>query len=257
MKPDTFFHFDPGAMPQATLQQALLFHRMAHLNTYSYYGKQDFAASLHDVKIDNNGQPVIGAGRLLAREDIEAMLKSMLDLKPAQPVLIPKNVLSCSEKHIAWTVPGRVRPILFNFPGKPLIKFDVPWPNLLLLATSDGKLSAAALKARMRPTEKTRLYHAPLMNINSFGSVCTGSAKLPVSCAIDQLPVWESVMFETAFSHINHQRTLLLSKGGDIDTHRHFKFWKALSRKNVATFPTEHLVPSGLDLGMFLSRALR
>ncbi len=258
MKPDSFFSIDPGPMPQTAMAQALLFHRTSNFGPNNYYGQTEFVASLHDIKPDSDNQSVIGAGRLLNKDDIEVMLKMMLDMKPAKPFLIPSNVLSYSDKHIVWWIKGCVRPMLFKFPGKPVITLNVPWPNLLLLATAEGRLSAFALRSSRRPSGKTPLFNAPVMNVGQSGAVCTGSADLPASCAIRELPAWENVMFDTAFSHVNNGQTLkLANKGKAVDTNRHFKFWKDLSKKGVMGFPAEHLVPNSHTLNSFMAGAFR
>jgi hypothetical protein len=53
-----------------------------------------------------------------------------------------------------------------------------------------------------------QLYHAPLMNVDAFGRVCTGTADLPASCGIPDIPAWEQVMHDTCYSHVNQNHTL-------------------------------------------------
>ncbi|MCX7096348.1 MAG: hypothetical protein NTV43_00400 [Methylococcales bacterium] len=84
--------------------------------------------------------------------------------------------------------------------------------RLLLVANRHGKLAIAALKTNGRASAKTTLYQAPLMNVYASGNVCTGSAALPDECGIDQIGAWESVMFDSAFSHVNNPTTLALAK---------------------------------------------
>jgi hypothetical protein len=45
-------------------------------------------------------------------------------------------------------------------------KLNVPWPRLLIVTNTNGKMAVAvaALKGNRRPTERTKLYHAPLLS---------------------------------------------------------------------------------------------
>jgi PRTRC genetic system protein B len=133
--------------------------------------------------------------------------------------------------------------MLFNITGLPMKKIDVPWPRLLMVANRNGKLAVAALKTNGRVSAKTKLYHAPLMNVYANGNVCTGSATLPNECGIDQIKVWESVMFDSAFSHVNNPSTLFLAgdKSKAVDNNAHYRFWLSLSKKKVDKFPNERL----------------
>lgn len=146
----------------------------------------------------------------MPKEDMEALLRSLLQMRQSKVNLMPNNIVSLSENHIAWTVPEKIRPMLFNIIGMPMQKMTVPWPRLLMVANRNGKLAIAAVKGRNRLSAKTRLFHAPLMNVSNNGAVCTGSATVPIECGIEDLKQWESVMFDTAFSHVNNQLTLEL-----------------------------------------------
>ncbi len=254
MKPNDFFRFVGNAELAIMPNSAVLFHETRGLNGDSYGGK-DFVASLHDFFTGGEGNnPVIGAGRLLSEADIEALLKSLLQLRQGNIQLLPSNVVSVSDNHIAWTIPAGVRPMLFNIAGMPMKKLSVPWPKLLMVANRNGKLAVAALKSNHRPTTaKTILYNAPLMNVSHNGAVCTGSATVPGECGIEDLPQWESLMFDTAFSHVNNLRTLDLGKKNkDVDTKAHYKFWQAVAKHQPNAFPNQHLVPLTKGITQFI-----
>ena len=253
MKPNDFFTFNDGNELSILPKCAILFHQAKGLSDNSY-GGQDFVASLHDFFVDDNKhETVIGAGRLLAKEDIEAILRLLLQMRNNTVNLMPSNIVSLSDNHIAWIVPEKIRPMLFNIIGMPMQKMTVPWPRLLLVANRDGKLAIAAVKGRNRLSAKTRLFNAPLMNVSNNGAVCTGSATVPIECGIEDLKQWESVMFDTAFSHVNNQLTLELGrKKKEVDTKAHWRFWQVLSKKGVGTFPTGQLVPMSRSLEGFI-----
>jgi len=253
MKPNDFFRFVSNTELAIVPNSAILFHETKGLAENSY-GGQTFVASIHDFFPDGQGNnPVIGAGRLLSKEDIEALLKSLLQRRQNKIQLLPSNVVSVSDNHIAWTIPASIRPMLFNIAGMPMKKLSVPWPNLLMVANRNGKMAVAAFKGNRRPTAKTTLYNAPLMNFSHNGAVCTGSATVPVECGIEDLSHWESLMFDTAFSHVNNQRTVDLGKEKkDVDTKAHFKFWQAVAKQQPNAFPNQHLVPLSRGIAQFI-----
>ncbi len=252
MKPNDFFQFCQDEKPSIVQKHAILIHQAKAISGgYSQYSADDFLASMHDFVTNGQGESVIGAGRLMSKEDVESVLRSMLEMGKRKVSLLPPNAVSISETHLAWTVPAQVRPMLFNITGLPMKKIDVPWPRLLMVANRNGKLAVAALKTNGRVSAKTKLYQAPLMNVYANGNVCTGSATLPDECGLDQIKAWESVMFDSAFSHVNNPSTLFLAGDKDktVDNKAHYRFWLSLSKKKVAKFPAEHLnpLPSGVE----------
>jgi len=149
-------------------------------------------------------------------------------------------------------VKGGVRPMWFASGGKPF-KFDVPWPHLVVGACGP-KLHVAALGGGRRPAPKTRLFHAPLMNVFHTGAVCVGNADLPESCGLESMPGWESVLTDTCFSHVNHPSTLRTTGKQGVDNKEHLDFWRGLGKGKAAAFPRESLAPLGCDLGRFIER---
>jgi hypothetical protein len=147
----------------------------------------------------------------------------------------------------------------------------------LLVGVSERGLFVAALTSTRRPTERTRLFHAPLMNVNGQGHVCTGSADLPNAVTLATLPAWEAVITHTFFTHVNHSKTLHLARpsrvtaksrarqgvtrpatsSSDVSTTAHVRFWQRLAREGATRFPKEALVPMQQTVGDFLRRLLR
>ncbi|OAI25177.1 MULTISPECIES: PRTRC system protein B [Methylomonas] len=221
----------------------------------SGYAGAAVLASLHDLTYNDNQACVVGAGRLLDKADIEQVLRSMADLTPTSVELLPKSVVSISDRHIAWTVAAGVRPMLFKPAGSPLVNLMVPWPGLLLVANRHQRLAVAAFGTRGRVHEKTKLYAAPLMNVSSQGAVCSGSATLPNGCDIGDLPAWEAVMFSTAFTHIGNPNTLLIGSAiNPVDNQAHLAFWRNLANRNAAAFPKASLVEAGIGVKQFIQQ---
>jgi PRTRC genetic system protein B len=131
-------------------------------------------------------------------------------------------------------------------------KLNVPWPRLLIVTNTNGKMAVAALKGNRRPTARTKLYHAPLMNVSSNGAVCTGSASVPLECGVEDIASWESVMFDTAFSHVNNPATFRLDRKKEITTKLNLRFWQSLSKQKVESFPNDRLLPMRNSLENFI-----
>jgi PRTRC genetic system protein B len=187
--------------------------------------------------------PVIGAGSLLSLSDQELLREVLTTNTEGESSLLPPNVLCTSARRLVWFVSGQTRPMLVR-QGERLRRWQVPWPTLLY-KVDNGKLSIAALSTSRRPKERTPLYHAPLANTYEDGAVCTGSAELPRGWQVSQMAAWESVIVNTAFTHVNQRHTLRLDtrKRKDVDNKAHFSFWHRLAEQKVERFPVKALVP--------------
>lgn len=199
----------------------------------------------------------LGAGRPFVMSDLEELV-AILQNREDSVSLLPDNVLHLSSHRAIWTVPGRVRPMWFAATGRAKKPFtlNVPWPNLLFVVAR-GKLSIAAYKGRGRPNADTPLYHAPLQNIYSSLAVCVGNADLPGGCGLQHMAGWEAVIFDTMFSHTNHDHTLskkYADKKGWVSTERNVAFWRGLAKAKTTAFPADALQPTGFSLGSYLKR---
>jgi PRTRC genetic system protein B len=239
--------------PKLTPRTALLFFT----NKTGHHGNETLIATSHPLTQNcSSPAPVIGAGHLLSEADTKEVLESLLERIPTHTGFIPSEVLSMSSKHIAWTVKGAVRPMYFRPRGtnKKIIKLNVPMPNLLFVATANG-FSIAAYKGSRRPTEKTKLYHAPLMNIYRDAGVCLGSANMPQQLSLDSRKAIEDIIFKTNFSHINHEQTLSLSK--TISDKAHLAFWRTLNKEKATVFPNKALAPLKVSVEQLITRVVK
>jgi len=150
-----------------------------------------------------------------------------------------------------------VRPLYLR-QGERTLSLMVPWPPLLL-AARERTLYVVALRGGRRPTARTPLYHAPLMNVHATGQVCTGNADLPAETTLATLAAWQAVLTDTWFTHVNHPNTLRLpdSTGMAVDTRRYLRFWRDLAKRRAERFPVACLTPLGLTLEGFLRRLTR
>lgn len=229
--------------------QALLLH--ARRNTEGG-GPESHWLTTHEVENREEG-PYIGPGRLFTEGDKRALIDVLLGtLAEEEFSVLPPQVLAVGSQRVAWYVPGCVRAMYFNV-NSTLFSVRVPWPTLVFRAI-DGQLALAALMTSERPTGDTPLFHAPLMNLNEAAVMCSGNTPLPQGCSIADCAGYEKAVYETNFSHVNHQRTLKVAKTKTVTNEVHVRFWRALEKKKADSFPTEALVPLNKTLGPWLSR---
>ena len=250
------FQVYPVAIETPSPVMAIILHQ---------YGREGFV-TLHDVTDKGDGAPVIGAGRVGDSADVAGALHWMLNRAEMEVAYLPSNVVSVSGRHCVWLAKPRGRePMWFSCGGKGFM-VEAPLPHLLYGANRNGTLHVAALGGSRRPAPGTRLYHAPLMNVDGMGRVCTGTAALPASCGIPDIAAWEKVMRETSYTHVNQKHTLKLGgrSGGkangkgksakEVTNALHIKFYRSLDKCGATVFPRENLVAMGMSTGDFIRR---
>lgn len=142
------------------------------------------------------------------------------------PRILPPEVFVSTQTIFGWVSGARYAPMWFAMQGRQWAH-RVWWPNLLWLAgRKSGRVRVFAVGSSRRPAGSMRLYHAPLMNIGADGSLCEGSARLPRIMHEGVLEAIEKCVYESNFSHINHQETL---KGGASDR-EHVAYWRDKER---------------------------
>jgi len=195
-------------------------------------------ATVHPLRATRSGQSVIGAGRPLTHRDLHGWLATLADQTPVDDtVWLPNTLLARGRDFSVWWRRAHIAPIWFLLHGE-RFGFRVPWPPLVFVARGRD-LWCAALARNARPQPNTMLCHAPLMNINAHGAVCLGNAEPPPEGAITALPAWEATVCDTHFSHVSHDRTLMLAGQERIGTETHFAFWQRLD--GAAHFPSAAL----------------
>lgn len=174
----------------------------------------------------------IGVGRPVTPAEVTRLLSPLLGEMMAWQ---PPHVLARSPDHLCWWVPPAVRNLHFRI-GQKIVRYRVPLPGLVLCASHGRSLRIFAVKGQQRPGRETRLFHAPLMNIDRRGFMCFGNIETP-TFGLEHLPEWESALFDTCFTHVNHQQTL--QKPEDVDSQQLLAFWRNLRGKSV--FPDDVL----------------
>ncbi|GHG11604.1 hypothetical protein GCM10017783_24910 [Deinococcus piscis] len=162
------------------------------------YGTSDRQLNMtcqHDILVGEQGA-VLGPGQQVTEELIEN-LRNMNGLRRERLILLPPEVIAISGKHVAWTVPGRVRPMALHSNDRAVQAFDgvpLPQPHLLFIA-GPGTLHIYALASSERPQSDTPLYRAPYMNIFSSSQMCRGNVPLPAEPDVSRLRDYEDLFF--------------------------------------------------------------
>lgn len=235
---------------------ALVFHELQGGSSRSMHQRAAVITS-HPVTVGAQG-PVIGPGHTLSAQDESRLLDVLTRNVASNYALLPENVLAVGANRLLWFVPGRVRTMIVRVTGTTR-RLMVPWPTLLF-EVADGVLRLAALASNRRPEPETAVYHAPVANVYADCRVCTGSASLPDTASVADIPGWEASIYETAFTHTNHDRTLRLAVGdrGEEETvsnDRHFAFWSSLQKEAASVFPVDALVPVEMSLQEWMGDA--
>ena len=194
----------------------------------------------------------VGSGRLLGASERQRLLDVLSNTSQSSNHYLEPEILSHSTTQIAWYMPGAVRKMWFRV-GNSVQSVRVPWPTLVFCARP-RTLSIAALNTPARPRADAKLFHAPLMNVHANTQLCTGSSPLPEACSLSARNEYEAIVFDTNFSHVNHDRTLKLNDPKAVDTKHHLKFWREAHAAKLQVFPTKSLVALNLTLARWLAQ---
>lgn len=196
--------FDPEAVTRALANEMRTTHAI-----FFHQRKESLAmTTVHPVETDADGIPIVGPGRPLTPEDEQAVLDLLMSRDGQEPIeILPASVLYRDRNTTIWWLPPLIRPMHLRSHDQGLQTILTRWPSLVALVR-DRTLHLVAVEGDARPSADTALHHAPLPNVYADTSVCTGSARLPLAMRVSDIPAWESVVFDTAFTHTNHTSTL-------------------------------------------------
>jgi PRTRC genetic system protein B len=216
------------------LSAAMLFYKNKRENGYYNSTKECYVEtrSIHKVK----GKLVYGPGKPVTLAAIRR-IKQLLDSTEqgsSQSGLLPKNLLALKPNgDMIWYAKPQKRKLFLENHDRPL---NVHCPGFVFMLR-DSQLSIFTVKAKSRPTNKTRLYHTPLWNVTSQeeGTICTGNVTMPKRKAInDQIAACEKAFFGSYFSHIE-----------SLEVDEKLKLWLTLD-KTGEVFPCKILSPNRL-----------
>lgn len=226
------------------LANAILLYRRDARGMSRSSGHDSFAfASMHAVKLDDEERPTIEAGTPLTRAHLRQWSEALG--RTTTPQLLPDNMLVAHPDLLVWWIPEQVRPAYFALSSPPpnlrvlgeRTIVPVPYPAHLFVATRSG-LGIFALPANRRPTADTRLLHSPILNVFVGGSLCWGSIARPTNLTVDNVPQFESAVFDSWSTHPNPGQELTIKgKGGLI------ALWDDLATRRARRFPVSRLKP--------------
>lgn len=149
--------------------------------------------------------------------------------------LLPESILLRDGDMFVWWTKPRLAPMWFRVGTAP-ISYNVRWPSLLwVYGRRERSLRVFGLGSSQRPTMKSPVYHAPLMNIGSRGHLCEGTAVLPSHGDEWSTEDIEACVFDSFFTHVNHDKTL---KGRD-GNKAHQAFWREKGKSKEAVWVKE------------------
>ena len=233
------------------LAGAILFYQCKSGYSCSSSG-QKAAAIFHFAREDGSLAP----GRALDMKALEYFFRNSNGAD--QLKFQDSKILARSCNSIVWYEKSRRAPIYFqidrkNEPGRAILNKlsgrTVVWPPLLFVIMN-GILLCRALKSNRRPTQKTKLYIAPLTHINEAnGAVC-----LPEGIRFDRensleekVKMVSELFYQGKFGHATHSMRQIEHPGG------HDGFWvEYLKKKKHDRFPVELLKPANQTLGEIL-----
>jgi len=180
--------------------------------TFSF--KPQFALVFHSVEYQtvvtkhNVDNGVLQSGTVVEPIDVIQATINVEQNKgnhaPVKAEIVSDRVLLDDHSKIIWHSKASNRTMWFAGRECGNATLRLWWPNLLFIVNKkSGSMSVFALATGARPTAKTRLYQAPLMNIGSRGLVCLGSASLPKDKSSNNIVAMENCIYDSNFSHLN------------------------------------------------------
>ena len=189
----------------------------------------------HDI----NKNDELGLGRLVSFESAARVFDKTKSNQLKMSVnIIPENVIIEDMNILAWVAKSKEKTMWFR--SYSMIKqYKVTWCNLLFVVNKKTRsLYVFSIASKSRPTLKTKIYHAPLMNIDENGLVCQGSAYLPKKLSIDTISEIEATIYDSQFTHLN---TRNITGKNDIytDNDAHLNFYKQKEKTGEKIFAHE------------------
>lgn len=235
-----------------TPHKALLFHSFQKHQLDGLYdeysspnqsGGQELSLTIHDIKQSPTGS-VIGAGRLLSEADKQEIRDYLNGEDGIKGEWLPSNLMLINSQKMVWYIPSKIRTMHIKA-GEKVLHIKLKWPSLVFQADSSGRLKIAAYAGSGRPKLTQPLYHAPLWNIYADTRLCSGSATTTNIISVKSMKVWEEAVFDTVFTHSNHDNVLPNTKAGKQRAYLPFVKNKA---KTGATFRVCDMTPLKMTL---------
>lgn len=169
---------------------------------------------LESHAVDEEGR--ILEGKPLKQETIQGMVEVLFDeRRNAVNIggLLPPNLLAFDRLpgghyKMIWYRPAERRNLFFA--PQLRLKSGQAWVPPMVYAVERRGLNVYALLKDDRPTDKTKLCHAPFHNVNTAGEVCLGSAKVKkpeTKTYLSLMEYWETMFWKSEFTHLAGQES--------------------------------------------------
>jgi PRTRC genetic system protein B len=223
-----------GTNREFTLTEAVLVYRD---------GGDGAFASLHQVKLGENGIPYLAPGEALTT----AFLRTLAQGLGAQvkPEILPDTVLARTPDMLVWWSRPQRRVMFFGGTHQEAHKLNgliFPHPALVF-KVADRNLFVRAVATGSRPPPETPMKTAPYWNTDV--RVCPGSMRVPDGSNVGSIPQWEGAFFQSEFTHAAGAVRLTSHPEGFVG------LWRSIAGKN--RFPIQHLVDAGETLQEFVA----
>lgn len=195
------------------------------------------------TRFDTNGRPTTTYP--IALEDAAKSFQQVT----VTSGFLPPETLFWSERdgkpRVGIYLPPQTRTLNFAI-GARGVRLQVPLPGFVF---SGEGLNYFLFAATERPrTEGSKLFHAPLPNVNPDGSICAGTVKFP-PCTPASIHKAADLFFESGFNHdLSGGKLRSPGKGTTL-----FQFLQSLQKKR--TFPAQQLVGSAVTLKRLIEGA--
>ena len=177
--------------------------------------------------------------------------------------ILPTNVLAASDDLLVWWMPAGLQFMHFDVSmGSTAecrqrlqgVSGQFPLPALVFVLQRGQErkggyqgITVHALAENTRPCGSTKLYRAPLLNINEQGSVCWGNGLKPKGTAVADIAAWQSLFFSSVFTHFNISSPI---KGDDC-----YVFIADLLESHAQVFPVEAMQPKVYTLQQLVDKS--
>ncbi|MCO4319981.1 hypothetical protein [Aliidiomarina quisquiliarum] len=203
-----------------------------------------FASTIHSVE---NG--ALGIGKPVSCGEVISALNNIMQEEAEQGLLrertgkdrvgwTDKRVIFENASIVAWVAPATKRAMWFRIGSDRRIKLNPYWPRLLFIAHKSSMQLRVYCVARANVTPDTLIYHAPICNVNAQGVICQGSATRPeykgitTSAFLDEC---EAVIYDSNFTHVNHNQTFNHKGRNGVTTEAHIAHWKRIEKAQRKT----------------------
>lgn len=222
--------------------------RVERALTFYGHGNQTLICE-HEAYV-SEGQTRFGEARVLNQDQLVSVLRSFSSAMEVVPRVMHPRVLVSAPALFAWWMPA----------GRRIHRFDVDWhkgvegrdrlqgrtanlphPALVFfqLGIDARTTHVFALERNERPSEDTKLFRAPFLNVNTDGWVCWGSTPLPKGNIATTFSQVEESFFVSTFSHLNNGAMVRAKDKGT------YEFLADLCDNPPETYPTEVLIEHG------------